>query len=479
MKITLSGGANSPLMTVSGGNNQSVKVVLPQNQVINVIDYPNISIFVSDVAGPQGEQGIQGVQGERGERGEQGLQGERGEQGLKGDNGEQGIQGIQGVQGIQGERGLKGDNGDQGIQGEQGIQGLQGIQGERGEQGLKGDTGDQGLQGIQGIQGEAGPQGPQGIQGEVGPQGIQGETGLTGPQGDEGPQGIQGIQGETGATGQGVPTGGTAGQVLSKIDSTNYNTEWVDQSGGSASWGGITGTLSAQTDLQTALNGKADNPTRKTALILETDCYGSTAGTSFAPFLGASQSGGIAMVASELNHLGIVALRDSTTANGGYRIMTDVVSILIGGGERHISTWQIRNARAGIRIHIGFFDSTTNGDPTDCVCLIGTADGTTITLTPRARANNTAQNLAAFTPTIDTWYTSDITVNSAATEAIIRIFTDDGTEVFTSDALTNIPTTAGRQTGSGVSAFESSNDSAADILWLDYMRLEINRTLVR
>jgi hypothetical protein len=46
---------------------------------------------------------------------------------------------------------------------------------------------------------------------------------------ETGPQGIQGIQGPTGATGAtgaGVPIGGTAGQVLAKIDGTNYNTQW-------------------------------------------------------------------------------------------------------------------------------------------------------------------------------------------------------------------------------------------------------------
>lgn len=30
----------------------------------------------------------------------------------------------------------------------------------------------------------------------------------------------------------GVPTGGTAGQVLAKVDATDHNTEWVDQTGG-------------------------------------------------------------------------------------------------------------------------------------------------------------------------------------------------------------------------------------------------------
>lgn len=35
-----------------------------------------------------------------------------------------------------------------------------------------------------------------------------------------------------GNDGQGVPTGGTANQVLAKVDSTDYNTQWVDPSGG-------------------------------------------------------------------------------------------------------------------------------------------------------------------------------------------------------------------------------------------------------
>jgi len=45
---------------------------------------------------------------------------------------------------------------------------------------------------------------------------------------DLGVPGPQGNQGEPGANGVGVPTGGSAGQVLAKIDGTNYNTEWVD-----------------------------------------------------------------------------------------------------------------------------------------------------------------------------------------------------------------------------------------------------------
>lgn len=44
-----------------------------------------------------------------------------------------------------------------------------------------------------------------------------------------------GPKGDQGDPGVGVPTGGTAGQVLAKNSSTNYDTSWVDQTGGSGS----------------------------------------------------------------------------------------------------------------------------------------------------------------------------------------------------------------------------------------------------
>lgn len=97
---------------------------------------------------------------------------------------------------------------------------------------IDGSQGPIGLQGEQGVQGEPGPQGAQGSQG------IQGLTGDTGPQGPTGATGATGATGSTGATGpkgdagEGVPIGGTAGQVLAKTDGTDYATEWVDPSAG-------------------------------------------------------------------------------------------------------------------------------------------------------------------------------------------------------------------------------------------------------
>lgn len=104
-----------------------------------------------------------------------------------------------------------------------------------------------------------GPQGATGPQGPVGPQGPQGESGQytiseTAPTGSltngdlwfksdtgqlyfyydsywiETSTSYAGPVGATGATGAGVASGGTVGQLLSKVDGTNYNTTWVDPS---------------------------------------------------------------------------------------------------------------------------------------------------------------------------------------------------------------------------------------------------------
>ena len=66
---------------------------------------------------------------------------------------------------------------------------------------------------------------------------------------------LSGTVATPGSPGVGVPAGGSAGQVLAKVDGVSYNTEWVNVTA-SAAWGTITGTLSAQTDLQNALDAK-------------------------------------------------------------------------------------------------------------------------------------------------------------------------------------------------------------------------------
>lgn len=84
----------------------------------------------------------------------------------------------------------------------------------------------------QGNQGNQGPTGAQGPVGATGPKGETGAQGATGPAGPQGPQGQTGATGPQGPAGQGVPAGGTTGQVLAKSSNNDYETEWIDQTGG-------------------------------------------------------------------------------------------------------------------------------------------------------------------------------------------------------------------------------------------------------
>ena len=218
----------------------------------------------------------------KGERGPQGPAGATGATGPAGPAGADGAPGATGATGPQGQEGPKGDTGATGPAGPAGPQGPIGETGPQGPEGPAGPKGDPGVAGADGVSptarveqtgdnqatlyvtdangttsavltGEAGPQGPQGPQGPAGEKGDKGDIGPIGPEGPIGPKGDAGAQGaegpqgpigetgpkgDPGPAGPGVPAGGVAGQVLTKVDGTDYNTEWKDASGGSDSGAG-------------------------------------------------------------------------------------------------------------------------------------------------------------------------------------------------------------------------------------------------
>jgi hypothetical protein len=113
--------------------------------------------------------------------------------------------------------------------------------------GDKGDTGDPGSPGADGSDGAPGADGADGTAATItvgttttGAPGTNASVTNTGstnaavlqfqiPRGDPG---ADGSDGAPGADGQGVPVGGAAGQVLAKIDGTDYNTNWIDAPSG-------------------------------------------------------------------------------------------------------------------------------------------------------------------------------------------------------------------------------------------------------
>ncbi len=175
-------------------------------------------------AGTTGATGATGPTGPQGPQGNTGLTGPQGPQGATGPQGPQGNTGLTGATGPQGPAGPTGATGPQGPTGLTGATGPQGPQGNTGLTGATGATGPQGSTGLTGATGAPGPQGSTGLTGATGPQGLQGLQGTAG---------TPGTNGTNGTNGQGVPTGGTAGQVLTKIDATNYNTQWTTPSASS------------------------------------------------------------------------------------------------------------------------------------------------------------------------------------------------------------------------------------------------------
>lgn len=98
------------------------------------------------------------------------------------------------------------------------------------------------------ISGTVGPIGPTGADGAIGPTGADGAVGPTGADGQNGAMGPTGADGAQGPIG---PTGADGAQ--GPVGPTG-----ADGAPGINTWGSITGTLSNQTDLNTALGNKLD-----------------------------------------------------------------------------------------------------------------------------------------------------------------------------------------------------------------------------
>lgn len=176
---------------------------------------------------------------------------------IPGERGPIGEKGELGMPGPNGTDGRKGDRGDRGLPGSRGLRGKQGLVGPKGEKGAKGDKGNKGLvyraQWRPGIEyslddavvsyGSAfictkSHRSSKRTEPPVGEAWKQ-VWAILAERGDAGPGGSPGVNG---APGVGVATGGTINQVLAKASNTDYDTAWVDPSGGS---GGI---LSGATD---------------------------------------------------------------------------------------------------------------------------------------------------------------------------------------------------------------------------------------
>ena len=202
-----------------------------------------------NIKGPQGPQGETGATGATGATGPAGADGttftpsvsSAGVISWTNDGGKQNPSpvNIKGPQGPQGETGATGATGATGPAGADGTTFTPSVS----SAGVISWTNDGGKQNPPSVD-IKGPQGPAGADGSDGQDGADGTTftpsvsaagviSWTNDGGRQNPQpvDIKGPQGPTGPAGPGVPTGGTAGQVLTKTGSADYAAGWADPQG--------------------------------------------------------------------------------------------------------------------------------------------------------------------------------------------------------------------------------------------------------
>lgn len=223
------------------------------------------------------------------------------------------------------------------------------------------------------------------------------------------------------------------------------------------------------------------DPTAKTTTLIYSDFYEAGLTTAIPGLTGlAISSGTSAVLATTANHPGVIYMRDSTTANGGFKYGC-VGTQLIGGGETFQVVFQPVGVRGNQSTQMGWSDTAAARTlPVDGVFFNISANGAAISLRGNTSANSVRSGTAtAYTPTTATWYCGTIVVNSAGTLVTYTIYNEAGVQQWTDTVATNIPTGAGRDTSPCIIVAEGTTDAAANILVLDYVRWGSTRALVR
>jgi hypothetical protein len=213
--------------------------------------------------------------------------------------------------------------------------------------------------------------------------------------------------------------------------------------------------------------------------VLFTDCLNMGGVAGFDPFYGtAVASGSINAPLAGLvttHHPGVVRARSSTTANSGYLIGSNVAAFLLGGGEALEAIFNITTLTNGT-FRLGFHDATTSSDAVDGAYLEVASTGVG---TGKTASNSTRSTTATtYTLSTATWYRLLIVLDSAATRVDFYLYNDAGTQLWTNNLTTNIPSASGRETGAAVIG-TNSGTSATDLYHLDWVAVYFSTARTR
>jgi microcystin-dependent protein len=265
------------------------------------------------------------------------------------------------------------------------------VTGDRGDQGPTGPTGSAGADGATGPTGPTGATGPtrstdisttppssptegdlwynsetgqtfvyydsfwveniSGIAGPEGPIGPIGETGLVAQASEPGDTSTLWL--DTDEDGVGIPLGGTAGQVLAKVDSGAFNTEWVDVYTPEQT---DTAIATAVSNLVDSAPSVLDTLNELSAALNDDPNFSTTVATALAALV---PSGTVSQTARATAPTGYLLCDGSAVSRTTYSSLFDAIGTAYGAGDNS-TTFNIPNLKG--RVPVGFDSSQTEFD---------------------------------------------------------------------------------------------------------------------
>lgn len=217
--------------------------------------------------------------------------------------------------------------------------------------------------------------------------------------------------------------------------------------------------------------------TYREGIYLVTDLPGGTSQFNAAPYgIGQLASGSVA-AAAEANHPGIMVISSSASVDSGYALFSLATSgLLIAGGEHYEEIFSISSVTNTVH-YIGLIDAVTATAPVDGVFVSVAA--TTGVMTGYASNNSTTTATGTtYTLSLSTWYRIVVDIASDASSATFSLYNSSGTLLWSDTVASNIPVTAGRETGIGSLHYVTSG-GVQEIAKIDWCWFNINRTLTR
>jgi microcystin-dependent protein len=198
---------------------------------------------------------------------------------------------------------------------------------------------------VENIAGVPGPQGPEGPIGETGDIGLVAQSAE--------PENTSTLWLDTDEDGVGIPLGGTAGQVLAKVDSGAFNTEWVDVYTPEQT---DTAIATAVSNLVDSSPSVLDTLNELSAALNDDPNFSTTVATALAALV---PSGTVSQTARSTAPTGYLLCDGSAISRTTYSSLFDAIGTAYGAGDNS-TTFNIPNLKG--RIPVGFDSSQTEFD---------------------------------------------------------------------------------------------------------------------